>query len=103
MFSKTKTSKSDLFVAGYFHQVYLYCYFSMRINDYKISILNEKEYNFGSLNPELGIQIGKFNIDRNIIYSKFHIKKTNFNGFEVINRNENECIAAGILYEGESN
>jgi hypothetical protein len=72
-----------------------------RVNNYKICKLNESEYGFKSLNPELGIQTGKFNIDRNTIYSRFYIKETNFNGFEVIIRNNNECSATGILYDDE--
>jgi hypothetical protein len=72
-----------------------------RVNNYKISILHENEYHYESSNPELGIQIGKFNIDRNVIYSKFCVKGTKLNGFEVITRNGNECIAFGILYEEE--
>lgn len=72
-----------------------------RENNYKIVRVNTNEYQFESSNPELGMQTGKFNIDRNIIYSKFQVKGTQYNGFEVITRNGDECTVLGILYEGE--
>lgn len=70
-----------------------------RKNDYKITVVTDNEYHFESLNPELGIQKGVFNIDRNLIYSKFTIENTNLNGFEIIKRIENTCYANGALYD----
>ncbi len=72
-----------------------------RINNYKITVITDNEYQFESLNPELGIQRGTFHIDRNIIYSKFVIEGTNLNGFEVIKRIEGTCYANGALYDGQ--
>jgi hypothetical protein len=53
---------------------------SKRINNYSITVVSKNELLFESLNPELGIQKGKFNIDRNTIYSKFIVENTNLNG-----------------------
>jgi hypothetical protein len=72
-----------------------------RENNHKIVRVNTNEYQFESSNPELGIQTGKFNIDRNVIYSKFQVKGTPYNGFEVINRHGDECTVWGILYDGD--
>ena len=69
-----------------------------RINNYRIVPVSNTEYHSESLNPELGIQIGQFNIDRNIVYSRFCIEGTELNGFEVIVRENNECRAFGSLY-----
>lgn len=67
----------------------------------KITVITDNEYLFESLNPELGIQKGIFNIDRNLIYSKFVIEGTDLNGFEIIKRVENTCYANGALYDGQ--
>jgi len=72
-----------------------------RVNNYKIRIVSNYEYHFESLNPELGIQKGIFNVDRNLIYSKFTIEGTNLNGFEIIKRLDDICYANGSLYDGE--
>ena len=74
---------------------------SERMNNYSIKAISENELTFESLNPELGIQKGKFNIDRNIIYSKFIIENTNLNGFEIIKRENNLCYTNGALYDGD--
>lgn len=72
-----------------------------RINNYKITRITDNEYQFESLNPELGNQKGTFSIDRNTIYSKFTIEGTNLNGFEIIKRLNDICHANGALYDGE--
>nr|WP_320000151.1 hypothetical protein [uncultured Draconibacterium sp.] len=74
---------------------------SKRINNYRIKTISKKELLFESLNPELGKQKGKFNIDRNTIYSKFIIENTNLNGFEIIRRENDLCYVNGVLYDGE--
>lgn len=71
-----------------------------RENNYSINPGSINEFNFQSLNPELGIQNGRFNIDRNIIYSKFIIENTDLNGFEIIRREGDRCYANGALYAG---
>jgi hypothetical protein len=70
-------------------------------NNYKIRKVSPNEYDFESSNPDLGIQKGKFNIERNVVYSKFRIEGTGLNGFEVIERNDNICQAYGALYDKE--
>lgn len=70
-----------------------------RTNKYKITVITDNEYQFESLNPELGIQRGFSHMDRNIIYSKFIIEKSNLNGFEIIKRIGNTCFANGALYD----
>jgi|LSQX01.2.fsa_nt_gb hypothetical protein len=75
---------------------------SKRINNYRIKIISKNELRFESLNPDLGIQKGKFNIDRNTIYSKFIIENTNLNGFEIIRRENDLCYVNGALYDGEN-
>lgn len=74
---------------------------SKRVNNYSIRVISENELAFESLNPELGIQKGKFNIDRNIIYSKFIIENTNLNGFEIIKREGDVCFTNGALYDAD--
>lgn len=70
-----------------------------RVNNYRIIPISDTEYQSESINPELGVQVGQFNIDRNIIYSKFYITGTELNGFEVIIRENNECKTFGSLYQ----
>ncbi len=74
---------------------------SQRINNYSIKIISKNELTFESFNPELGIQKGRFNIDRNIIYSKFIVEDTNLNGFEIIEREDDLCFANGALYDAD--
>ncbi len=69
-------------------------------NNYIITLISDNEYQFESLNPELGIQKGVFNIDRNFIFSKFEIPDTSLNGFEIIKREADICYANGALYDG---
>jgi|SRR5574344_1583758 hypothetical protein len=73
-----------------------------RVNNYSIKTISGNELSFESTNPELGIQRGKFNIDRNIIFSKFIIENTSLNGFEVIRREGDLCYANGALYDGDN-
>lgn len=73
-----------------------------RINNYKITPLSQSEYTFESLNPELGKQVGIFNVDRNTLFSKFIIEGTSLNGYEIIRREDNVCYAQGALYENDS-
>jgi hypothetical protein len=68
-------------------------------NDYAITIADGKRHPFRSQNPALGTQSGYFDIDRNVICSRFEIKNTALNGFEVIVRNGDRCTAHGALYE----
>lgn len=71
-------------------------------NDYVIRLNSDNEYMFESVNPELGILNGVFNIDRNLIFSKFVIQNTTLNGFEIISREEDTCFAHGALYDGQT-
>jgi len=73
-----------------------------RINNYSIKVLSKNELAFESVNPDLGIQKGKIYVDRNILYSKFIIENTNLNGFEIIKRENNLCLANGALYDGDN-
>lgn len=73
-----------------------------RINNYKITPLSQSEFAFESLNPELGTQTGTFHVDRNILFSKFRIKGTTINGYEIIRRENDVCYAQGALYESDS-
>lgn len=70
------------------------------VNDYKIKVSNNNRHPFLSKNPALGIQKGFFDVDRNIIYSRFEIENSSLNGFEVVIRNDNICNAHGALYDG---
>jgi hypothetical protein len=63
------------------------------VNDYEIHLTNTNRYPFQSLNPTQGIQKDYFDIDRNIIFSRFEIENTVLNGYEVIIRNEDICTA----------
>ena len=68
-------------------------------NDYEITVAPGNRYPFRSQNPALGTQTGYFDIDRNVIYSRFEIENTALNGFEVIVRNGDTCTAHGALYD----
>ena len=72
------------------------------VNNYIAQIETENNYKFIVTNSKLGIQSGTFHIDKNVIYSKFQIDKTELNGFEVIIRNNNECQVYGCLYNGKN-
>lgn len=72
-----------------------------RENNYTIFVVSPCQYNFESLNPELGTQKGTFHLDRNTIFSKFIIEATKLNGFEIISRNGNTCLTRGALYDGD--
>ncbi|MEZ7892606.1 MAG: hypothetical protein QMC67_12735 [Candidatus Wallbacteria bacterium] len=69
-------------------------------NHYLIEKLSERSYKYASSNPALGIQQGVFNIDRNIIFSKFFIIGSELNGFEIITRTGDKCLVNGALYKG---
>ncbi len=71
-------------------------------NDYVIRYSSDNEYMFESVNPELGAMKGVFNIDRNLIFSKFTVQDTELNGFEIIRREDNTCFAHGALYDGHT-
>ena len=71
-------------------------------NDYEITIADGKRHPFRSQNPALGTQTGYFDIDRNVVYSRFEIENTALNGFEVIVRNGERCTAHGALYDGSA-
>jgi hypothetical protein len=69
-------------------------------NNYKIEKETELKYIYESENPDLGTQTGEFNIDRNVVYSKFTVKDSPLNGFEIIIKDEDECNVYGTLYNG---
>lgn len=69
-------------------------------NDYRITPVAAHAYRYESVNPALGIQKGMFHIDRNRLYSKFHIEDSLLSGFEIITRNGDSCHAYGALYQG---
>ncbi len=71
------------------------------VNIYSITKIAGTKYSFISENPSLGTQKGIFTIDRNTIFSKFRIDKSDMNGFEVIVRNNDTCKAYGALYNGD--
>lgn len=72
-----------------------------RKNSYTIEKVSENQYNFKTINPELGKQYGTFHIDRNVIYSRFEIDDSGLNGFEIITRHDDNCLAMGALYKGD--
>ncbi|MDP3452724.1 MAG: hypothetical protein Q8R90_07180 [Bacteroidales bacterium] len=69
-------------------------------NCYRIEKESDHRYRYECNNPELGTQRGDFNIDRNIVYSKFTVNETSLNGFEIIVQDDDECTIYGTLYEG---
>nr|WP_320059370.1 hypothetical protein [uncultured Bacteroides sp.] len=72
-----------------------------RMNNYKITPISSLEFVSESINPELGKQSGKFNVDRNYLFSKFKIEGTTLNGYEIIRREEDTCYAYGALYDSD--
>ena len=68
-------------------------------NDYRIEKSSENRYLYRSNNPSLGVQIGTFGIDRNVVFSKFQIENTHLNGYEIIIRKDCVCDAYGALYD----
>ncbi len=73
-----------------------------RTNNYKITPVSATEFNSESLNPELGKQIGIFNIDRSTIFSKFTIENSALGGYEIICREGDICRAQGARYDGNT-
>jgi len=71
-------------------------------HDYVIRYISDNEYSFESVNPELGTMKGVFNIDRNLVFSKFAVQDTALNGFEIIRREAETCFAHGALYDGHT-
>ena len=69
-------------------------------NNYSIRKVTDTRYQYSSQNPDLGIQKGFFDINRNYIFSKFRIEGTSLNGYEVIERKYDICYANGALYDG---
>jgi len=69
-------------------------------NDYVIIPHSSTRYEFRSENPALGVQEGFFDLNGNLVYSKFRIIDTDLNGFEVIRREGDICHATGALYSG---
>jgi len=69
-------------------------------NCYKIEKESDLKYRFVCHNASLGKQTGDFSIDRNILFSKFVVNDTSLNGFEIIVKQEDECIVYGTLYDG---
>lgn len=67
---------------------------------YKIEKESASKYNFVCQSTSLGKQTGDFNIDRNVLFSKFTVNEKNLFGFEIIVKEEDECIAYGTLYSG---
>lgn len=70
-------------------------------NNYRITQLSSTRYVYRSTNPELGIQRGTFDIDRNTIYSRFTIERSPLNGFEIITCEDDCCHVQGALYEND--
>jgi len=69
-------------------------------NNYQIKHLSGNRYQYTSQNPALGIQSGFFDISKSIIFSKFSVRDTKLNGYEIIRRIDNMCYANGALYNG---
>ena len=67
---------------------------------YKIEKESDLRYRFECNNPSLGKQTGDFNINKNVLFSKFVVSDTSLNGFEIIVKEEDECIVYGTLYDG---
>ncbi len=74
----------------------------LRTNSYRIVPVSASELHSESLNPELGRQIGVFNIDRSTIFSRFRIENTPLGGYEIIRREGDVCYAQGALYDGDT-
>jgi len=72
-----------------------------RENNYLIHRVSTNRYLFESVNPELGIQTGIFDVDRNTVFSKFKIEGTTINGYEIIRREDDICYAQGALYDND--
>lgn len=72
-----------------------------RENNYRITPVSSTRYVYRSTNPELGIQRGTFDIDRNVIYSRFTIERSPVHGFEIITCEEDCCHVQGALYEND--
>ena len=70
-------------------------------NCYKIDKETESRYHFECDNTALGKQTGDFNIDRNVLFSKFRVNDTSMKGFEIIVKDEDECLVYGTLYDGD--
>lgn len=70
-------------------------------NDYEIHKVSENRLTYRSKNPDLGVQTGTFDIDRNTIYSRFVVERTKLHGFEIIVRKGDECFANGALYSDD--
>lgn len=72
-----------------------------RENNYRITPVSGTHFFYRSTNPELGIQQGTFDIDRNVIYSRFTIAGTRINGYEIITCEADGCHTQGALYESD--
>ncbi|MDR0660867.1 MAG: hypothetical protein LBG19_08745 [Prevotellaceae bacterium] len=70
-------------------------------NTYSIEKIQDNLYRYNSSSPALGIQASTFITDKSCVYSKFAVKNTRLNGFEVIIRNGNTRHAHGALYNGD--
>lgn len=73
-----------------------------RENNYIIRQISDNRYVSESSNPELGIQTGVYDIDKNTVFFKFKIEGTSMNGFEIIRREGDNCHAQGALYDDNS-
>ncbi len=73
-----------------------------RKNNYRIISVSNTEYTSKSINPELGNQVGIFNVDRNTLYFKFRVEKSSLSGFEIIRREGNTCYVNGALYDQDN-
>ncbi len=71
-------------------------------NCYRIEKESDLKYHFECQNTDLGKQIGDFNVDRNIVYSKFTVSDSSLNGFEIIVKDDDECTIYGTLYDGSN-
>ena len=70
-------------------------------NFYKIRKESDLKYYFECVSSSLGKHTGDFNIDRNVLFSKFTVSETTLNGYETIVTDQDECIVYGTLYDGK--
>ena len=68
-------------------------------NNYRFKKVSENVYEYESDNVSLGIQVGTFHVVHDCIYSKFKIKDSMLNGFELVVRSGSTCHVNGALYD----
>lgn len=70
-------------------------------NNYTIVSHSPTRFKSVSDNPALGIQEGVMDVAGPRIYSKFFIRETELNGYEIMTREGSICHARGALYNGD--